>query len=341
VSTRPLAGFAVLILLAVLGGAQADDGLRAPTPEQRQAFRRPITFPQPAGNPSTAQKVALGRELFFDPRLSGDGQLSCASCHNPALSWQDGLPTGIGHMGARLPRRTQTILDVAWAEPLFWDGRADSLEEQAKRPLSGAMEMNMPPARLEARVRSIPGYVQRFDAAFPGQPITVEVIAKAIAAFERTVLSGDAPYDRFQAGDKTALSESAQRGLKLFNGKANCKACHVGPNFSDSAFHNIGLESKDEGRKTISKLDGDFCAMKTPTLRDIARTGPYMHLGHLKTLEEVVAHYNKGGNNNPQQDEEVFPLKLTDQEQADLVTFLKEGLTSSQYPHVEKPTLPE
>jgi cytochrome c peroxidase len=339
VSTRPLAGFAVLILLAVLGGAQADDGLRAPTPEQRQAFRRPITFPQPAGNPSTAQKVALGRELFFDPRLSGDGQLSCASCHNPALSWQDGLPTGIGHMGARLPRRTQTILDVAWAEPLFWDGRADSLEEQAKRPLSGAMEMNMPPARLEARVRSIPGYVQRFDAAFPGQPITVEVIAKAIAAFERTVVSGEAPFDRWIEGDGNAISPAAQRGFALFTGKAGCASCHSGWRFTDDGFRDIGLGGTDPGRgKIVPGLIILDHAFKTPSLRNIAERAPYMHDGSQPTLEAVIDHYDGGFVTRPSLASQIKPLGLTPEERADLVAFLR--TLSGDDPPVVFPRLP-
>ncbi|MDZ4686146.1 MAG: cytochrome-c peroxidase [Planctomycetaceae bacterium] len=293
----------------------------------------------PADNPSTPEKIALGKQLYFDPRLSTDDTVSCATCHDPNKGWSNGdaVATGVG--GLKGGRNSPTIINSAYYTLQFWDGRAKTLEEQALGPIQNPIEMKMSLDEVVGKVNKIPGYKDQFQKVF-GTDVTAENMARAIAAFERTVLSGDAPFDRFQAGDKTALSESAQRGLKLFNGKANCKACHTGASFTDSAFHNIGLESQDEGRKALSKLSGDFCAMKTPTLRDIAKTGPYMHNGSLKTLEEVVAHYNKGGNNNPQQDEEVFPLKLTAQDVADLVTFLREGLASSQYPHVEKPTLP-
>jgi cytochrome c peroxidase len=294
----------------------------------------------PADNPPTPEKIELGRQLYFDPRLSTDNTVSCATCHDPNKGWSNGEAVATGVGGLKGGRNSPTIINSAYATLQFWDGRAKTLEDQALGPIQNPIEMKMTLDDVVGKLNKVPGYKTQFQKVF-GTDVTAENMAKAIAAFERTVLSGDAPYDKFQAGDKTALSESAQRGLKLFNGKANCKACHTGPNFSDSAFHNIGLESPDEGRLAISKLAGDKGAMKTPTLRDIAKTGPYMHLGTMKTLEEVVAHYNKGGNNNPQQDEEIFPLKLTDQEAADLVTFLKEGLTSTNYPFVEKPTLPE
>ena len=170
---------------------------------------------------------------------------------------------------------------------------------------------------------------------------TPEAIAKSIAAYERTVLSGDAPFDKFKAGDKSALSESAQRGVKLFFGAANCSACHAGPNFTDNAFHNIGVPGGDDGRIAISKMLGDKGAFKTPTLREIAKTAPYMHDGSLKTLEEVIAHYAKGGVPNPQLDEEMHPLKLSEGDIADLVTFLKEGLSSAAYPAHTAPELPQ
>jgi cytochrome c peroxidase len=174
--------------------------------------------------------------------------------------------------------------------------------------------------------------------------VTPENIAKAIAAFERTVLSGNAPYDRFKAGDKSALSEAGQRGMKVFFGKGHCSACHTGPNFSDDAFHNVGVSinaaKPDLGRYEVTKVVGDKGAFKTPTLREIARTAPYMHDGTMATLEEVVEHYDKGGTPNPQLDEEIFPLKLTPQEKVDLVTFMKEGLSSPDYPNIAPPKLP-
>ncbi|MCA8986641.1 MAG: c-type cytochrome, partial [Planctomycetaceae bacterium] len=193
------------------------------------------------------------------------------------------------------------------------------------------------------RINAIPGYRSRFEKEFGG-PATEQRLAQAIASFERTIVSGDAPYDRFTAGDKSALSESAQRGRDLFFGKANCSACHSGPSFSDLAFHNIGIgmdrDEKDPGRFEVSKLQGDFGAFKTPTLREIARTGPYMHDGSLKTLQEVVEHYNRGGIDNPYLDEELFPLKLTSEQIQDLVQFMEEGLSSEHYPLVEVPQLP-
>ena len=195
-----------------------------------------------------------------------------------------------------------------------------------------------------ATLNGIPGYKKQFKEVF-GTDVTPDGIAKAISAFERTVLSGDAPYDHYVAGDKKALSEAAVRGMTLFFNKAHCSACHSGPNFSDAAFHNIGVsidrKEPDEGRKLISKLDGDRGAFKTPTLREIARTAPYMHDGSQATLEAVVEHYNKGGVANPQLDEEIFPLMLTAEEKADLVTFMKEGLASKSYPMMKPPKLPE
>uniref|UniRef100_A0A7C4QIU4 C-type cytochrome n=1 Tax=Schlesneria paludicola TaxID=360056 RepID=A0A7C4QIU4_9PLAN len=294
----------------------------------------------PADNPPTPEKIALGKQLYFDARLSLDNTISCASCHDPAKGWSNGeqFATGVG--GAKGGRNSPTVINAAYYNFQFWDGRARSLEEQALGPIQNPIEMKMTLEGVVERLNGIPGYKEQFQKVF-GTDVTAEGIARAIAAFERTILSGNAPYDRFKAGDQSALSAEAQRGMKLFFGKARCSACHSGPNFSDNAFHNIGLDSDDVGRKAVSKLPGDHGAMKTPTLREIARTAPYMHNGSMKTLEEVVAHYNKGGNGNPFQDEEIFPLKLTEQEQADLVTFLKEGLSSPEYPMVEKPELPQ
>lgn len=294
----------------------------------------------PTDNPPTPEKIALGKQLYFDPRLSRDQTISCASCHDPAKGWSNGeqFATGVG--GAKGGRNAPTVINAAYYTTQFWDGRAKTLEEQALGPIQNPIEMNMTLEAVVERLNGIAGYKEQFQRVF-GTDVTADGIAKAIAAFERTVLSGNAPYDKFKAGDPSALSPEAQRGMKLFFGKARCSACHSGPNFSDSAFHNIGLDSEDIGRKAISKLEGDHGAMKTPTLREIAKTAPYMHNGSLKTLEEVVAHYNKGGNGNRYQDEEIFPLKLSEQEQADLVTFLKEGLSSPDYPMVEKPELPQ
>lgn len=226
----------------------------------------------------------------------------------------------------------------------FWDGRSGSLEDQALGPIQNPIEMNMTLPAVVKKLNGIKGYREQFQKVF-GTDVTSEGIAKAIAAYERTILCGDAPYDHFKAGDKQALSPSAKRGMDIFFGKGHCSACHTGANFTDNAFHNIGIgmEAKepDGGRAAISNLGGDHGAFKTPTLREIARSAPYMHDGSLNTLEEVVEHYVKGGVANDYLDEEIYSLKLTKQEKADLVTFMKEGLSSKNYPMHKPPKLPE
>jgi cytochrome c peroxidase len=298
----------------------------------------PITHP--ANNPPTPEKIELGKQLYFDPRLSVDNTVSCATCHDPDKGWSNGADVATGVGGQKGGRNSPTVINSAYYKLQFWDGRAKSLEDQALGPIQNPIEMNMTLDAVTAKLNAIPGYKDQFQKVYKTD-VTPEGIALAIAAFERTVLSGDAPYDKFKAGDKAALTEGAQRGMKLFFGKANCSACHSGASFTDSAFHNIGLDSADVGRQAISNLPGDKGAMKTPTLREIARTAPYMHNGKLATLEEVVAHYNKGGNGNPNQDEEIYALKLTPEEQADLVLFMKEGLSSASYPQIAKPELPK
>jgi cytochrome c peroxidase len=299
--------------------------------------------PIPGDNPQTAAKIELGKQLYFDPRLSLDNSMSCATCHDPELGWSNGEATAKGVKGTRGGRNSPTVLNTAYQTFQFWDGRAPSLEEQAKGPILNPIEMAMPSAEeVEKKINAIAGYRQQFRDVF-GADATYDTIAQAIASFERTVLSGDAPFDRYRAGDASALSPSALRGWELFQGKAHCSACHSGPSFTDHAFHNLGISvrSGDVGREKISGMLGDRGAFKTPGLRDIARSAPYMHDGSLATLEEVVEYYNKGGVANEQLDEEVFPLELTAQEKADLVTFLKEGLASDRYPLVAPPELPQ
>ncbi len=294
-------------------------------------------------NPQTDAKIELGKQLYFDKRLSSDNTVSCASCHDPKKGWSNGEPNAEGVDGQRGDRNSPTIINTAYQRFQFWDGRAGSLEEQALGPIANPIEMNLSIEDAVKRVAAIEGYAKQFKAIFGG-PVTDERIAKAIAAFERTVLSGNAPYDRFKAGDENALSEKAELGRKLFFGKANCSSCHSGSNFTDNAFHNIGVgvtaEKQDVGREKISGLSGDRGAFKTPTLRDIHRTGPYMHDGSMSTLEEIVEHYAKGGVANDQLDEEIFKLKLSDEDKQALVIFMKEGLASDDYPDTEEPELP-
>ena len=298
----------------------------------------------PSDNPLTEGRVELGKQLFFDKRLSSDSTVSCASCHDASKGWSNGTAFATGVRGQLSSRNTPTIVNSAYQTFLFWDGRAGSLEEQALGPIQNPLEMDMPLAELESRLNKIGGYREQFNRVF-GADVTAENVGKALAAFQRTILSGNAPYDRFKAGETDALSEPAQRGMKLFAHKAHCAACHSGPNFSDGAFHNVGIgvhgKNFDVGREQISNVLGDRASFRTPSLREIARTAPYMHDGSLKSLEEVVDYYDRGGARNPQLDEDIVPLKLTNQEKRDLVAFLREGLTGSAYPFVSPPKLPD
>lgn len=303
-------------------------------------YTRPKSIAFPTDNAYTPERELLGKTLFFDPRLSGSNWISCATCHNPALSWGDGLPRAIGHGMQVLGRRTPTILNLAWSPALFWDGRAGSLEEQALGPIAAPGEMNMPLDKMVGKISSVPGYRSMFDKAYPAENIDAKTIAKAIANFERTVVSGKSPFDRWVDGDESAVSAEAKRGFSLFNGKANCAKCHSGWRFTDDSFHDIGVPGSDPGRgklfQTISTMQNAF---KTPSLRNVDRRAPYMHDGSVPTLEEVVELYQSGGRVKRQSlSAEIKPLNLTDQEKSDLVAFLK-TLSSADRP-VEIPTLP-
>ncbi len=297
----------------------------------------------PTDNPLTAEKVELGKQLYFDKRLSRDDTISCASCHDPKKGWSNGEAFATGVRGQVGGRSAPTIINAAYSDLQFWDGRALALEGQALGPIQNPIEMDLSLDEVVAKLNKIEGYRAAFRKVF-NTDVTSEGIAKAIASFERTCLSGNAPYDRFKAGDKSALSESAQRGMKVFFGKGQCSSCHVGHTFTDFSFHNIGVgmerEKPDHGRFEVTKVLGDKGSFKTPTLREIGRTAPYMHDGRFKTLDAVVDYYDKGGFANPQLDEGIFVLKLTTQEKADLVKFLSEGLSSQSYPEFAPPTLP-
>ena len=309
----------------------------------------------PKDNPLTKGKVELGKQLYFDVRLSRDNTVSCASCHDPKQGWSNGAAFATGVDGKVGGRSAPTIINAAYLNagsarftkvPQFWDGRAEDLEGQALGPIENPIEMNLTLKECVAKLNKIEGYRKQFQEVF-GTDVTSDGIAKAIASFERTVLSGDAPIDRFMAGDKDAMSEAAKRGWEVFNNgnKGNCSACHKYPNFADGGYHNIGVgmdkDKPDLGRYEVTKQDGDKGRFKTPTLREIHRTAPYMHDGSEKTLMDTVEFYVKGGVKNPQLDEEMKPLKLTDQEKKDLVTFMTEALASDEYPDVEPPKLPE
>ncbi len=305
---------------------------------------KPVRHPK--DNQPTPAKIELGKQLYFDARLSSDNTVSCASCHDPKLGWSNGERFATGVDGQVGGRSAPSIINSAYYKFQFWDGRARTLEDQALGPIANPIEMNLPIKKAVKKLNKIEGYKKQFQAVF-GTDATADGIAKAIASFERTVLSGDAPYDRYKAGDKKALSESAERGMKLFfSPKSQCSACHAGPNFSDSNFHSLELgkkeKSEDIGRAAITKQEGDKYAFKTPTLRDIATSAPYMHDGRFKTLEEVVDFYAKLGEIDTDNGEILgTPLKLNDQDKKDLVQFMKEGLKSSKYPMIKPPKLPQ
>jgi cytochrome c peroxidase len=293
----------------------------------------------PDGNPVTSEKVALGQKLYFDPRLSKDDSVSCATCHDPLHAFAEPRPVSLGVGGAKGTRNAPTVLNAAFLQEQFWDGRAPTLEEQSKGPLVNPVEMAMPDhAAVEKKVQALPEYAPLFESAFGDEKVTIDRIAQAIASFERTLITLEAPIDRFIAGDTKAISAAAQRGWELFNGKARCNTCHghVGafPMFTDELYHNLGIGS-DPGRFAISKEPKDTGAFKTPHLRNVAKTAPYMHDGSEATLALVIDFYNRGGNPNPNLDGGMRPLALTDAEKADLVALL-ETFTSDDLARFEK-----
>jgi cytochrome c peroxidase len=302
-------------------------------------YKRPATIPFPKENPYTPEKAALGKKLYFDTRLSVTMAQSCASCHSPGFGWGDGLAVGVGHGMAKLGRHSPTIVNAAWGEIFMWDGRLATLEEQALGPIQAAGEMNMPLEQLMERLTSIAEYKPLFTAAFPGEGMNVKTLAKAIATYERTVVSERAPFDAWIEGNEKAISEDAKRGFAVFNGKAMCSSCHEGWNFTNDGFQDIGLPSQDVGRGEfmpgVIKMQHAF---KTPGLREIARRSPYMHDGSLATLEAVVEHYDHGGVDRPSRSDLMKPLGLTAQEKSDLVAFMK-TLTSNLSP-TAVPVLP-
>ena len=298
----------------------------------------------PTDNPLTREKVDLGRLLYFDPRLSADGTISCASCHDPNKGWAEHTPVSTGIRGQKGGRNSPTVLNSAFGLFQFWDGRAGSLEDQAKGPIANDIEMGNSHDVCAQTIGSIEGYKPFFKAAYGDEKVTIERMSQAIASFERTILSGNSAWDRHtQKNDATALSESAKRGLALFEGKAFCTRCHVGFNLSDGIFHNIGVgmtaSEPDMGRHKVTGKEEDKGAFKTPILRDLKRTGPYMHDGSVATLAQVVDFYDRGGEPNQWLDPKMVKLGLTAQEKADIVAFL-ESLEGDWVP-MARPELPK
>lgn len=313
-----VAAFGVAALLAGSLSAPADE-----ISDLKQAYRRPAEIPFPESNPYSLEKAALGKALFFDPRLSGVENMNCASCHNPSFGWEVPVRTPVGAQNVHLGRQAPTVLNTAWREPFFWDGRAQTAEEQAKGPIEAPAEMNLPLDKAVQRLSAIPGYKAWFDKVFPGQGVTADTIVAAIATFERTVVASYAAFDRWVDGDETAISESAKRGFALFNGKAQCAGCHSGWEFTDNQFHDIGTTTTDIGRAMIDP-DNPYglYAFKTPPLRDTVIRAPYMHSGELATLRDVIDHYIGGGIERSSRSPLMMPIDLDAGEVDDLIAFM-------------------
>ncbi len=358
-----------------LSVAEIQAMLTAPGAHEPFVPAAPLGLPEdlstfiPADNPLTPAKVELGRQLYFDKRLSRDGTVSCATCHDPSMGWTDNEPVSTGIRGQAGTRSAPTVMNRILGRSQFWDGRAASLEEQALGPIENPVEMGFTHEEAAARLNAIPGYRLQFEAVFGG-PATPDRIAKAIAAFERTVLAGAAKNDYYEqalawqdwdpededdpewrakglailaAAEEHPMSASALRGRELFFGKAACSTCHFGPDFTDEQFHNLGVgmdrPDPDVGRMAVTGREEDYGKFKTPGLRNIHLTAPYMHDGSLATLLDVVQHYDQGGIPNKNLSENIFPLNLTEQEMLDLVAFMEEGLAGEVTP-VAVPRLP-
>lgn len=319
-----LAGFVAVLAASWPDGArgQVDEALRLQ--QLKASFARPGFVPHPEDNPPTADKIALGRLLFEDKRISSTGTISCASCHDAKLGFADGEPKGKGVTGRRLERHTPSVWNVAFSPLLFWDGRAESLEDQVRFPIAHPDEMGGTLDEAVMRLSKIESYRQAFAAAFDGDgSVTKTSIAKALAAYERTLISPPTRFDRWIAGDKTAFGDQETRGFGIFTGKGRCSNCHSGPMLADHGFYDIGLPGSDEGRGKIIGLAATSHAFKTPTLREIAWTAPYMHDGSLATLDDVLRHYESGGIKRPSLSQDMPKgLKFTDGERADLLAFL-------------------
>ncbi len=303
----------------------------------------PTVVPQPQSNLNYAAKISLGKQLYFDGRLSKNNAISCAFCHNPATGFADPKQTSVGVTGERGGRQAPTVYNTAFNPFQFWDGRAGSLEEQAIGPIHNPIEMAETHEHVVKKLDRIQGYRDQFQAVF-GAGVSIQGIGEAIAAYERTVISTNSAFDKFVLGDQKAMDESAQRGMAVFKGKGRCILCHNGSNFTNNRFHNTGVPQvgpleEDLGRYYVTRLDADKGAFKTPTLRSITETAPYMHDGAFKNLEEVIDFYDAGGKANPQLSAFIKPLGLSPEEKTDLIAFLK-ALTGEAIPF-EFPSLPE
>ncbi|ODN66907.1 MULTISPECIES: tryptophan tryptophylquinone biosynthesis enzyme MauG [Methylophaga] len=310
----------LFVFLSVVLAIQAADSFAS----ELEAFKRPEGIPAPYTNPLTVEKAALGKTLFFDPRLSRNQEMSCATCHAPDKRWSDGRKIPLGSESLLNPRRTPSVLNSAWLTSLMWDGRADTLESQAVLPITTQHEMNYDMSELTTRLEDVEGYYPLFKAAFGDEVINQQRISEALASFQRTLVSAPSAFDRWVEGDEYAVSESVKRGFALFNEKAKCVACHASWRFTDDSFHDIGLNSNDLGKGALVPPQIIIMqhAFKTPSLRDLPENGPFMHDASMNTLEEVIKHYEKGGIQRESLSPEMKPFKLTETERDDLIAFI-------------------
>lgn len=348
-----LSGLIGVALLAMHTGCKEKESTSKPDkkPEGAESLVKvPLGLPElwvPEDNPLTAEKIELGKLLYFDPRLSKDGNISCATCHDPRMAWAEHKPTSEGIGGQFGARNAPTVINAAYLEAQFWDGRAATLEEQALGPIENPIEMGHSMVEVRKALTEIEEYKQLFKAAFGDEKITDDRVAKAIASFERTVLSGNSPYDKFRAGDENALTDRQKRGMNLFEKKFECSVCHDPDTgiFSNGKYYNAGIgmdtEPLDEGRKDVTGEAIDLGKFRVPPLREVEHTAPYFHDGSAATLEDAVRLMAGGGIDNDNLSA-IFKgmqgLNPTDEEIVDLVAFLK--ALSGEYPVMDLPVLP-
>lgn len=314
----------VFALAALVGTAGTDVATAQPGDIRSAPPGLDLFFPVPYDNPLTAEKIALGRRLFFDVSLSADRTIACASCHRPERAFSDTVAHSAGVRGRTTGRNAPTILNRAYGASFFWDARARSLEETVLQPIQNADEMGLSIAEVVRRLRENDNYATAFERAFDAPADSVN-LGRALASYVRSLRSGGAPIDRLASGDRSALSAEAQAGFRLFTARANCWMCHAGPTLTDEGIHNTGVSwgARDVGRGGVSGRPEDRGLFKTPTLRNVALTAPYMHDGSMRTLEEVITFYERGGGANRNLDPLVRPLRLSPDEKRGLLAFLR------------------
>lgn len=315
---------AIMAAVTIAGESNASEPAEDAYAELKSYYERPLYIPFPSEAPYSPQLATLGKMLFFDPRLSSTGSMNCASCHTPSFGYEAPVERAVGAGGQPLPRHANTLLNMAWVAPLFWDGRAETLEEQAIGPITSPLEMDGDFEDIVAKLSEIQEYRVWFEKLFPEQGVSKDAILTAIATYQRTIVSGWSPFDRWIEGDETAISDSAKRGFALFNGKALCSDCHTGWNFTDNEFYDLGLGDDDPGRGAIETDDEILKhTFKTPGLRNLTLRAPFMHNGALPDLEAVILHYESGGMTRPTRSVQMIePFELTEEERKDLIAFL-------------------